>query len=409
MEELKRYYTPLVLRTGIFHSYARTVVPFLILYFSSNVFTIFAGIPIDPIELLLITAFILILIAATWTVRCAVNSFDELFDVFDEQTEKRLRLYHSMDRPATSTQEKIKSIFKEPEDYHNFRTKIQESIFSRNEAFYIGIAILGTIVVDIYHFMDPTSLSYRGMTVFPWTGLHEILWYTAVAGFIVVFALAALWIIFRFFAIIKVVDTSKDSFKVSAYIEYLQGAAHSENDVMPYHTFFNTISLVGARIYRITSQAVITLVVAVMWIIGNSIYTLGEPDLIAWTLSIIMIPLTFMVFTTPQWLIHTALATLKASILDATLEEYDRKKLVFTSLVRSKTTSFLTDTESAQLVRPLYDSLLGMQILSSDMEEAPTWTFRMPTALKLVATSLLPIIAALSQTYILSLLDMTLP
>jgi len=408
LDERERFYTPLVLRTGILHSYSRTIAPWIVLNLTSFVILLPAGMLIDPLEALMISLLTFILVSGTWTVRCAVSSFDELFDVFDEDTENRLRLYRSMDRPATGTQEKVKSIFIKSEDYDNFRTKIQNAIFSRNEAFYIGVISIAVIVANIYYFLDPATGSYMGVHVFPWTNIHSIIWISGIAGYLVIFAVAALWIIFRFFAIIKVVDNSKNSFKVSAYIEYMQGAPHSENDVMPYHTFFNTIALVGARIYRITSQAVITLVLAVMWIIGNSVLNLGAVDIVAWILSIVMIPLTFLVFTTPQWLIHTTLANLKSAILDATLEEYDRKKLVFTSLVRSKTTSFLTDTESSKLVRPLYDSLLGMQILSSDMEGAPTWTFRMPTALKLVATSLLPIIAAISQPYLLSLLE-TLP
>jgi len=409
LDKWEKLYTPLVLRTGIFHSYTRTIAPWIVLNLTSFILLLIAGMIIDPLGVLIVFAFTFILVAGTWTVRCAVSTFGELFDVFDKDTENRLKLYRSMDRPAADTQgKKIKSIFIKPEGYSNFRIKIQNAIFSKNEAFYIGVVSLALVVVNIYYFLDPATGSYNGIHVFPWTHIHGIIWISGIAGYLVIFAIAALWIIFRFFAIIKVVDDSKGSFKVSAYIEYMQGEQHSENDVMLYHTFFNTISLVGARIYRITSQAVITLVLAVMWIIGNSVYNLGNVDIVAWILSIVMIPLTFLVFTAPQWQIHVILGNLKAAILDATLEEYDRKKLVFTSLIRSKTTSFLTDTESSKLVRPLYDSLLGMQILSSDMEEAPTWTFRMPTALKLVATSLLPIIVAISQPYLLSLLE-TLP
>ncbi|MHA1577336.1 MAG: hypothetical protein ACTSU3_08230 [Candidatus Thorarchaeota archaeon] len=418
MDKWEKLYTPLVLRTGIFHSYTRTIAPWIVLNLTSFIVLLIAGMIIDPLGVLIVFAFTFILIAGTWTVRCAVSSFDELFDVFDEDTENRLNLYRSIykpatdkpatDKPATGTQEKVKSIFIKSEDYTNFRTKIQNAIFSRNEAFYLGVLSIALIVVNIYYYLDPATGYYNGFLVFPWTNIHAIIWISGIAGYLVIFGMAALWIIFRFFAIIKVVDNSKGFFKVSAYIEYLQGGAQSENDVMPYHTFYNTIALVGEKIYRITSMAVITLVLAVMWIIGNSVINLGNVDIVAWILSIVMIPLTFLVFTTPQWLIHSTLANLKSAILEATLEEYDRKKLVFTSLVRSKTSSFLTDTESSKLVRPLYDSLLGMQILSSDMEEAPTWTFKMPTALKLVATSLLPIIAAISQPYLLSLLE-TLP
>ncbi len=405
MDRPSKFYTPIVLRTGVFYSYSRTVIPYILMNVISYLILLPTGIPYDIVEGVMVSAFIGILIAATWTVRCAVTSFDELFDVFDEDTENGLRLFQSMDRPDVESQQKVKSIFKSEEEYQKFRWRIQQAIFSNKEIYYVIIAVLALVGISIFHFMDPTSYYYHELFVYPWTGIHELFWYFGIVGFLVVFALPALWTIFRFFAIIKIIEESKGTFRVTSYVEYLKGAEHSEAEVMPYHTFFNVVSLIGARVYRITSQAVVTLVVVVMWVVGNSVYNEGFVSLEVWILSIVLIPLTFLVFTSPQWQIHSTLADLKTEVLDATLEEYDRKKLIFTSLIRSKTTSFLTDTESAKLVRPLYDSLLGMQILSSDMEGAPTWTFRMPTALKLVATSLLPIITALAQTYILSFLE----
>ena len=106
----KSLYTPIVLRTGFMHSYRRTLSLLLALIIIEIVVWTLAGYWPRFAELGserwgFIIILILVVLLGTRTIRDIITGYADLFNVFNEKTEDNMKIYHSMNRPSSETQE----------------------------------------------------------------------------------------------------------------------------------------------------------------------------------------------------------------------------------------------------------------------------------------------------------------
>jgi hypothetical protein len=102
----KRLYTPFVLRTGFMHSYRRTILLLLSVIILEVVYWTLAGFwpQFDELGMKrwgLIVILAIVVSIGTSTVRDIVAGYANLLGVFDEKTEKNLKLYRSLNHPST--------------------------------------------------------------------------------------------------------------------------------------------------------------------------------------------------------------------------------------------------------------------------------------------------------------------
>jgi hypothetical protein len=102
----KGLYTPIVLRTGFMHSYRITIALLLSVIVLEALFWTLAGFwpRFDELGLMrlgLIAILAVVVPIGTRTIRDIVSGYADMFDVFDEKTEERLKLYRSLERSST--------------------------------------------------------------------------------------------------------------------------------------------------------------------------------------------------------------------------------------------------------------------------------------------------------------------
>jgi hypothetical protein len=99
----------------------------------------------------------------------------------------------------------------------------------------------------------------------------------------------------------------------------------------------------------------------------------------------------------PQLSIHNTLTKVKNTLLNCLEEKLGHLKIRYISLPRDQRMGNIRrqNTLKAEMLREEIDTLRQM---IEDTKLRGTWTFQMPTALKLLGASLIPIIAAIIES-----------
>ncbi len=394
----KKRYTPIVLRFGYLHSYWRTLTPIILIFTVNFLIMFYLGLIDQIITHIPFTILaILLYILAIWTIRDTVAGYDELFDIFDEQTEQELNLYTSMDRPPSQAQRDLKSLFKDDTAYDRFREKVRSILFNRGEIILIFLAIVVFVVgASVFFFME-AGWEYLGVIIYPWTHIVVII-FAAGLFLIALFAFGALLLFLGIMRAISELGKSSSDLKVQQYIDCLRGAPFDpELAIMSYEHFYNNASIIGRFIYRVTFRVIIILVVAALYSIFLDIQIYRIINLSTWVFSISIIIAGFLIFVIPQTGLHKILYLTKDGVINGLEEVHGRLKIQFIESLRATPHT----TPPAANHTELREDIETLRQIIYDTREGPTFSFRMPTALKLLLASTIPIIVAVLQTLLL--------
>ncbi|MFX1474836.1 MAG: hypothetical protein ACFFCO_05055 [Promethearchaeota archaeon] len=338
---------------------------------------------------------ILLLVLGVWTVRDTIIGYDELFDIFDPKIESELNLYTSMDRPATLGQHDFRQLFNDKTAYERYRNRLRGILFDRKELGLIALAILAmAFVATIVVLFLPHFWFFYGVTIYPLMLLVDFLW-----GFywlvIFIFMLGVLHLFLGILRAISLLDQSKEDLRIWSYVSRLRGQQTRPNEaLMSYEHFYDNASIIGRFIYGITFRIIIILIAwAVLVILMDLVNPLTgyTTSIFSWILSFSIILGGFLIFIFPQVGLHRFLTQTKDAVLNGLEQEQSQLQIEYIETLRKirqqPRTLKHSDTEHEHRRRDI--ELLRQLIL--DTRESPTWSFRMPAALKILFTSLIPI------------------
>ena len=117
-----------------------------------------------------------------------------------------------------------------------------------------------------------------------------------------------------------------------------------------------------------------------------------EIEMIGIVLSVVLAGASLVIFITPQMGIHQLLAEIKNEVVDALILRRDETNTKFLLQFTDYSTGEVGSRETPPFgLKALVEHL---ERIIDTVQNQPTWSYRMPTALKLIATSFLPFLIA---------------
>ena len=202
----QRLYTPIVLRTGFMLSYRRTSSLLLFVILLEAVFWTLAGFWPRFSELALMRWGLILILAivvpiGTSTIRDIVAGYANLFGVFDEQTEQRLKVYRSLDHTSLETENGMRRLFKDGDTYAAFQELIRRVIFDKTTDIVMIVTIISISAFVIYNtlaekiFLNPAISSYPLLILEIFIDAYATIFIIAALSYILVFGFGYFYII----------------------------------------------------------------------------------------------------------------------------------------------------------------------------------------------------------------------
>ncbi|MFW9847207.1 MAG: hypothetical protein ACFFD6_10690 [Candidatus Thorarchaeota archaeon] len=390
--ETERLYTPLVLRTGFMHSYRRTI-PFLgltvllefIWWTLGNFWPHIGELGYERWGLILILTMVLPL--GVWAVRAIVVDYDDLFDVFDEDTEARLELYRSMTRSASASQEEVRGLFGNQDTYDSFRISVRQIIFEKwVEAAVIPTSIIVyaiVFVLSIYpKILGAAHSAYPLLILEVVSDTLSTLLMTLSISLLVAFGLGYL-------RAISHLGASRDDFGVWNYIRYLHGTHETDASFTSYWKFFDSTSLIGQHYARVAFRIVLLMALA-----GLSQLLFGPAGPAIWIIAGWSILIGVLILALPLNSLHKVMVETKNAMLKELDEEYDFLTLKFVSQL-NKLRHNEGATPRGKGASELATEVSALQRIIENAEQHQTWPIEFPVVLRILVASLIPLFITL--------------
>lgn len=389
-KEVRKLYTPIVLRTGFMHSYRRTISLLIVVIGLEAIFWTLTGLwsrfaELGPTRWGLIVIITLVVPLGIWTIRDIVASYENLFNVFDEKTEENMKLYQSMSQPSSETQERMHTLFKDEETYTSFQDEIRTIIFKKSdEISTIGTIIAITIFILYISFYEKIILG-GAISIYP-LSILEI----AIDAFTSIFITIPLAFIFLFgigyLRTMSRIGASQNDLSVWKYIQHLRGTPVKDAPSMSYWEFHDYASTIGQHFSGIAFRIV---VLGVLGGLVQILYNTSTPTLMTWVLAIFPFVLSVLVLALPLNSLHRVMRDAKVAVLTVLEEEYDHLRLKFISylMVQRHSGSLSRGKKENEDIAMKIPSLKGI------IEETKlqwTWPVRTPIVLRIIATSMIP-------------------
>ncbi|MGY5880410.1 MAG: hypothetical protein RTV31_09165 [Candidatus Thorarchaeota archaeon] len=394
----EKLHTPLMLRTGFFYSYRHTLIVWASLLAAIYLVNLTLGFEEIIFTILSDAIFTLVILSGAGAMKKVVSSYHEMFGIFDSDILTQLSTFNGFKIDEKIEPHKTRDLFTTTDSYNDFRQKTSRILFSKIEIWILTLVTLTCFGFILITFATPGSWSVYGEYVPFWTLLRQILGVVIFFPLVVIYAVAGLIFIFGYFRIVHLLKESRENFLVFEHIRFMKNEAEKTRAGVSYYKFYNDIAIIGRQIYEVTFQAVVTLVVGLLWYVNFPLH----PAINSWIMSAIVIPIAFIIFILPQLHLHSLLAMVKEFELQYLENEHDSLKVQFLSILGTSKSSGDTRKHLDPFERnSICNEISTLKDLIYDTRAAPTWSFRMPTTLKLLGTSILPFLATIFQQIIL--------
>ena len=382
------YYTPFLLRWGFLHSYRRTV-PVVIGWLVLNIVIYWQ---MNVLEFLLGDVWTYMFLPLIWIVihiaRTAVSGYDDLFGIFDDTFDKKLKLYKSLDRPKYKTnQERIIRIFIETDYYNDFKDNVRKRLFGRKELGFLGMVILVSPFITYFYFDAYLVVGVYG-SFEPIIWLYVYIISNLIIGLLILASLASLvWIVFSMIMSISQLEDDKDKLKIANYIALLKGVDIKTPDIMMgYDTFYEETTAIGSFIYRLTLRALLIMVAYAINLIFFSFLNQLDLGLGVYGIGLTIIGVALFIFVWPQMGLHNILSSRKKEImreLKIKKDILDTDVMITTSKSGATLKKTKVQIEAAERVSSIYDNV----------KERSTWGFEITALIQFVAMSAVPLVS----------------
>jgi len=387
----KKWYTPIVLRSGFMHSYRRTISLLLSVIILEAVFWTLAGfwLRFDELGLMrwgLIVILALVVPIGTRTIRDIVASYENLFNVFDEKTEENLKLYRSLNRPSSETQKGMHSLFKDDETYTAFQEGIRQVVFDKITETSIIVIIISITAFVLYNTIYEKIILRAAISRYPLSILEIII--DAYATIFIILALSFI-ILFGigYLRTISRLGVSQSDLGVWNYIQYLRGTPVKDSSFMSYWRFHDYASTIGRHFSGIASRIVLLMVFGGL---AQILYNVSTSTIVTWILAASPVALSVIVLALPLNSLHRVMHDAKVAVLKELEEEYDHLTLRFISHLNEQRHSRTTGREKKE-DEDLAVKITSLRGIIEETKQQWTWPVRAPMVLQIIATSMIPV------------------
>ena len=399
-QSIPKLHTPIILRTGLFHSYWRTLLPqsilfvilFTLYYIEGSIPQVLNGLPF-------LIFWMIIMTSGVWLIRDVLTRFDELFGLFDEETKRGLKIYTSLKQPQQSApQDNIRLLFRNTESSDNYLKKLRSLLFHRTEYAFIVLALAIYTIGAILFFSTPDAWTELGVTNFPWSHITTIL-----AALVLLEVAICLFSAFHLFTgiwrSINLIGKSGKDLRVWRYVDRLQGGEPTQDEaMMSYKHFYNNASAIGRFVYTVTYRIVLLLISAAVFVILLDFLRYYSVSFTTWLLSVGVVMAGLIIFLAPQLELHEVLSKAKDAVGSGLEQEHSRIKIRYIESLRKMYGTPDPESSIAPEHKEIRNDLDTLRVLIQDTQKSATWSFRMPMALKILFTSLIPIIVTILET-----------
>ena len=387
----KRLYTPIVLRTGLMHSYRRTISLLLSVIILEAVFWTLAGFwpRFDELGLMrwgLIVILALVVPIGTSTIRDIVAGYANLIGVFDEKTEEKLKLYRSMNRPSSENQKGMHRLFKDDDTYAAFQERIRQVVFDKTTDIVVIVTIISITAFVLYNTVYEKIILKAATSRYPLLILEIF-----IDAYATVFLISALSFMLTFgigyFYIVNRLGGSQSDLGVWNYIQYLRGTAVKGRSFMSYWRFHDYASTIGRHFSGIAFRIVLLMAFGGL---AQILYNVSTSTMVTWILAASPVVLSGLVLVLPLNSLHRVLHDTKVAVVRGLEEKYDQLTLGFITHVTEQRHSRTT----ARSEKADEDWAVKITLLREIIEETrqqSTWPVRAPVVLRIIATSLVPL------------------
>ncbi len=403
-EKNENLYTPIVLRTGFLHSYGRTLsVLFVVIILELLLWTLAGFWPrlseLGVIRWGLIVILTLAVPIGTWTIRDITAGYEDLFNVFDAETENRLKLYRSLSYPPSNNQEAIQSLFKDRESFTRFRSSIRRVILERIPETTTIVIIICIMIPILYNSVILEKLLQGvGYSTHPLLIIESIidiltsLLLTLTLSLISLFGLGYL-------RTISHLGASRNDLSIWSYVQHLHGETIEGSSFMSYWRFHNTASIIGNHFSRIAFRIVLLMVLGA---IAQVLYNTTTPTQIVWILVSFPILVSILILVLPLNSLHKVMKETRDAVLQELEEEYDHMTLRFVShLSKQRHSGNSRGSESGD--EELAVKINALRGIIQETEERWTWPVNLPVVLRIIVTSMIPIFITILDATLIAL------
>ena len=397
----QRPYTPIVLRTGFMHSYRRTFSLLLVIIILEAALWTLAGFwpyisELGPVRWGLIIILILVVPIGTKTIRDIFEGYENLFNVFDEQTDANLKLYQNMDRPSSKTQMGMQELFKDKESYTAFQEWARRIVFDKTTELTTILTLIIVIIIVLYN-----SIFYEKV-ILGGTISRYPLWILEISidALLIIFITLALSFIFlhgiEYFLTISRLGASQRNLSVWSYIQYLRGAPVTDHSVMTYWQFHDYTSNIGRHFSGVAFRIVL------LGVVGGLIqipYGSNIPRNLTWILASAPIVLSILILVLPLNSLHRVMHDAKVAVLRELEKEYDQLTVQFISHL-SEQRHIGTIEQEMKNDENLAGKITALKGIIEETKQQWTWPVRPPMIGRIIAASVIPIIYFFIEEYL---------
>ncbi|UCH04437.1 MAG: hypothetical protein JSW05_12865, partial [Candidatus Thorarchaeota archaeon] len=316
-------------------------------------------------------------------IRDIVADYDDLFDVFDEGTEKKLKLYRSMDRHPSKTQEEMRNLFKSEKAYDTFQDGVREIVFEKwvegGVFSSIGIVYIVVFATSIYpKILGAAHSVYPILILEVASDILSTLLLTLSISLLVVFG-------FGYLRSISHLGATRDDFAVWNYIRYLRGVSETDGSFMSFWKFFDCTSLIGRHFSRIAFRIVLLMVLAAI-----SQLLFGPPGPAIWIIAGWSILVGVLLLALPLNSLHNVMVETKTAVMEDLQEEYDHLTLKFVSKLNELRHSERTGPRGEEGAE-LATEISALQRIMERADQQRVWPIEFPLVLRILLASLIPL------------------
>jgi hypothetical protein len=331
----------------------------------------------------------------TRTIRDIVAGYGKLFGVFDKETEEKLKLYKSLTPSCSESGGGMRRLFKEDDTYATFQEGIRRVVFDKTSDIVIIVTVCSIAAFVLYNtvyektVLRAVTLSYPLLILELFVDAHATAFLILALSYILVFGIWCFYVLSR-------LGSLRNDLSVWNYVQYLRGTPAQDRSFVSYWRFHDLASAIGRRFSGVAFRIVLLMASGGL---AQILYNVSTSTMVSWILAAIPVVLSVLVLVLPLNSLHRVLQDAKVAVLTELEEAYDQLTLRFMIQLTEQRHSRPTGRaeNAGEGLAAKVNSLKG---IIDETREQPTWPIEAPVVLRIVATSLIPLVYSFVQQLI---------
>jgi hypothetical protein len=281
----------------------------------------------------------------------------------------------------------MRRLFKDDDTYAAFQERIRQVLFDRTTDIVIIVTIVSVSAFVLYQTVNEKIILKAATARYPLLVLEVF-----IDAYATIFLIAALCFIFMFgigyFYVLNRLGASQSGLSVWEFIEYLRGAPVKDRSFVSYWRFHDYALTIGQHFSGVAFRIVLLMAFGGL---AQILYNVTTSTTVTWILAAIPVVLSVLVLVLPLHSLERVLHNAKGAVLKELEEAYDHLTLRFTTHLTEQRHSLATGREE-KVNEDLAVQIMSLRGIMEEIRQESTWPVKAPVALRIIATSLIPLV-----------------